>query len=349
MFDINERKRQRILPGGNANEIREIHHPDLQDVIRMAAFFHLNELQTLVLLAKVLFEDYFKGVLFFRVSVRVKDLHKASRYLSCLEAPEMLEYIHEGERRKRIDRHIIQEFKDKSIIAKDGSDLVSLLFKYGIYSREINTHHEIISQFEEMVTSGIYLSDIINNKELDDLRKQIAKKRPALKDKKLPVKPAEVENYQGRLLELIYNNTLDLALDQLFNDFRTMDNVRIREGFTKPIIQISAEHKELTTLKPINGIEDRIYIEELKKLRSKLIDLVYSIEDEEILSYLARNKILNLQKDKEFMIEEKILHVKNQLSEYHSSHVPSLYLMWMILHRSSAGMVQGSASKFLTS
>jgi len=321
VFDINERKRQRILPGRHANDIREIHHPDLRDVICMAAFFHLNELQTLVLIAKVLFEDYFKGVLFFHVSGRVKDLHKASRYLSCLEAPEMLEYIHEGERKSRINRHIIQVFRDKSKTTKDDSDVVSLLFKYGIYSRDVNTSQEIISQFEEVVTSAIYLSDIVSNKELDDLRKRVAKKRPALKEKRRPSKPPEVENYQGKLLELTYNNSLKLALNQLFNDFWKLDDSRIREVFIKPIIQISAELKELTTLKQINAIEDQVYIEELKKMRSKLIDLVYSIEDEEILSYLFRNKILNLQQDKEFMIEEKILQVKNQLIEYNFSHV----------------------------
>lgn len=321
VFDVNERKRQRILPGRNANEIREIHHPDLRDVISMAAFFHLDELQTLVLIAKVLFEDYFKGVLFLRVSGRVKDLHKASRYLSCLEAPEMLEYIHEGERKSRINRHIIQVFRDKSKITKDDSDVVSLLFKYGIYNKDVNSRQEILGHFIEVVDSAIYLSDIVNNKELEDLSKRVAKKRPVLIEKRHQVKPPEVENYQGKLLELIYNNTLNLALNQLFNDFRKLDNPRSREEFIKPIIQISAEYKELTTLKPINGIEDQVYIDELKKLRSKLIDLVYSIENEEILSYLSRNKFLNLQQDKEFMIEEKILQVKNQLSEYNFSHV----------------------------
>jgi len=315
VFNVNDSERQRSLPGPDAHKKNEIHFPTCDSLIRVAKLFNYDMDQALSLVAKVLFEEFFKENIWGKISLQ--DPAKSILYLACLESDELVKYMEVDEHKSEVKQYLKKTFKNCTVRNHTGEndhaeDLVS-------YYRRLNpkdgTAANILKAFDRVVDSGFWFGDILDHTTKRNEPNQETSNDPGNKPTQEDI-ISEVDSYPDSLINLTFENQIIRVLDQLKIDFADIKNSEEVDKIKKETILLSSQYKAAIELKRIKCIKDKAYLQELGEIRTKLLDLIIRIRNDDILNHLRRQKMSANVNDLDQRVLDKILSLKAKMIQY---------------------------------
>ena len=315
VFNVNNSERQRSLPGPDAHKKNDIHFPTCDSMLRVAKLFNYDMDRALSLVAKVLFEEFFKENIWRKISLQ--DREKSILYLACLESDELAKYMDVDEHEAEVKQYIKNAFKNCTVqnhTGENGSteDLVS-------YYRHLNpkdgTAADILKAFDQVVDSSFWFGDILDHSTKRNEPNQKISNDSGNKPTQESIISA-VDSYPDSLINLTFENQISRVLDQLQIDFADIKDSKEVDKIKKEIVLLSSQYKAAIEFKKSKCIKDKAYLQELGEIRTKLLDLITRIGNDEILYYLRRQRMSADVNDLDQRVKAKILSLKAKMIQY---------------------------------